>query len=396
MSSLNRVARWLLAVFVVIGCSGPDAPVPEAPKSPTPAPRDLPYAITEIAGGLERPWGLSFLPDGQLLVTERPGRLRIVDQDGSVSDPIANVPELIAEGQGGLLDVLLDPGFPQTRTIYLSFSEPGGRGRAGTAVAKAKLDSDRLTDVQVIYRQHPKVEGTSHFGSRLVLNPDGTLFVTQGDRGDYAKRAQTLSSGIGKIVRINTDGSVPDDNPFVGRTRARDEIWSYGHRNVQAAALHPESGQLWTVEHGAKGGDELNHPEAGKNYGWPVITYGVDYSGAKIGVGTSREGMEQPVYYWDPVIAPSGMVFYTGDAFPEWKGSIFIGSLNPGGLVRLAMQGEQVTGEERFLQDLGERIRDVRQGPDGLIYFLTDSPEGRILRIEPVTDEVNGAQQITE
>lgn len=392
----TRTGVLVVILLAIGGCAGTETELPEAPKSPTPPSRELPHAIGEVASGLEHPWGLAFLPDGRMLVTERPGRLRIVGRDGSLSAPVANVPAVRAEGQGGLLDVLVDPEFDKNRTIFLSFSEPDDRGRAGTAVAKAKLDAANLMDVEIIYRQQPKVEGASHYGSRLVLNRDGTLFVTQGDRGGYAKRAQSLSSGIGKIMRIGRDGSVPADNPFTDRWRASDEIWSYGHRNVQAAALHPETGQLWTVEHGAMGGDELNRPEKGKNYGWPVITYGVDYSGEKIGSGIAREGMEQPVYYWDPVIAPSGMVFYTGDAFPEWKGSIFIGSLNPGGLVRLTIQGDRVTGKERFLQDLEERIRDVRQGLDGLIYFLTDSPEGRILRIEPVTDEVNGAEQTTK
>jgi glucose/arabinose dehydrogenase len=235
----------------------------------------------------------------------------------------------------------------------------------------------------VIYRQHPKVEGGNHFGSRLVFARDGTLFVTQGDRFGYREKAQDLSSGLGKIVRINPDGSVPKDNPFVERAGARPEIWSYGHRNIQGAVLDTESGRLWTVEHGARGGDELNHPEAGKNYGWPVITYGVDYSGAKIGEGTAKPGMEQPVYYWDPVIAPSGMAIYTGDIFPEWKGSILVGSLNPGLLVRLTLNNGRVVREERYLGELRERIRDVQQGPDGLIYIVTDSRNGRILRVRP-------------
>jgi len=256
-------------------------------------------------------------------------------------------------------------------------------GTAATAVARGRLGEGRLEDVHVIYRQQPRVPGTHHFGSRLVFAADGTLFITQGDRFAYRDRAQDLSVGLGKIVRINPDGSVPRDNPFVSRNSARPEIWSYGHRNVQSAALHPETGQLWTVEHGARGGDELNRPEAGKNYGWPVITYGVDYSGAKIGEGTARPGMEQPVYYWDPVIAPSGMIFYTGDAFPEWKGSIFIGSLRPGLLVRLTLDGGRVAREERYLSSLRERIRDVRQGPDGFLYLLTDNHDGRVLRVVP-------------
>ena len=295
------------------------------------------------------------------------------------------MPQVAARGQGGLLDVALDPRFADTRLVYLSYAEPGEGGTAGTAVARGRLDADRLQDVRVIYQQQPKVQAGNHFGSRLVFARDGTLFVTQGDRFSYREQAQDLSSGLGKIVRIHPDGSIPRDNPFVGRTGARPEIWSFGHRNVQAAALDPRTGQLWTVEHGARGGDELNHPEAGKNYGWPVITYGVDYSGAKIGEGTAKPGMEQPVYYWDPVIAPSGMEFYTGDAYPGWKGSVFVGSLRPGLLVRLSLENGRVTREERYLGDLGARIRDVQQGPDGLLYLLTDARNGQLLRLEPAS-----------
>jgi glucose/arabinose dehydrogenase len=355
----------------------------QAPRSPTPRPVDAPLRVEVVARGLENPWGLAFLPDGRLLVTERPGRLRIVGRDHRLSDPLAGVPVVLARGQGGLLDVALHPAFPENGLVFLSYAEPGPGDTAGTAVARARLGERGLEDVVVIYRQEPKVIAANHFGSRLVFARDGTLFVTQGDRFGYREQAQDLSSLLGKIVRINTDGSVPRDNPFVGRAGARPEIWSYGHRNIQAAALHPRTGQLWTVEHGARGGDELNHPEPGKNYGWPVITYGVDYSGATIGQGTVRAGMEQPVYYWDPVIAPSGMVFYTGDAFPQWKGSLLVGSLRPGLLVRLTLEGDAVTREERYDRDLDDRIRDVRQGPDGFLYLLTDHRNGRILRLEP-------------
>jgi glucose/arabinose dehydrogenase len=357
----------------------------QTPRSPTPAPVNGAVRVHTIARGLERPWALAFLPDGRMLVTERPGRLRSVDRDGRVSAPLAGVPRVLARGQGGLLDVTLDPRFDDNRLVYLSYAEPGTGSTAGTAVARGRLGDGRLEDVRVIYQQQPKVEGSNHFGSRLVFARDGTLFVTQGDRFAYRDRAQDLSVGLGKIVRITSDGSVPRDNPFLDRAGARPEIWSYGHRNIQSAALHPQTGQLWTVEHGARGGDELNHPEAGKNYGWPVITYGVDYSGAKIGEGTAKPGMEQPVYYWDPVIAPSGMAFYTGDVFPDWQGSLFIGSLRPGLLVRLTLADGRVTREERYLDDLGERIRDVRQGPDGLLYLLTDSSDGRILQVMPAS-----------
>jgi glucose/arabinose dehydrogenase len=287
-------------------------------------------------------------------------------------------------GQGGLLDVTLDPAFEQNRLIYLSYAEPGEGGSSGTAVARARLGDAGLEEVRVIYRQQPKAESGSHFGSRIVFRRDGTLFITQGDRHERPL-VQNLGAGIGKIMRVNSDGSVPRDNPFVGRAGVLPEIWSYGHRNAQAAALHPETGTLWTVEHGARGGDELNHPEAGRNYGWPVITYGRDYSGMRIGEGTAKEGMEQPVYYWDPVIAPSGMTFYTGDLFPGWRGSILVGSMQPGALVRLEMRDGKVVSEERYLGELNERIRDVQEAPDGSVYVVTDSPNGRLLRLVPAT-----------
>ena len=379
----GRTLRIVIVAWLVSGAQVLPQAQGQAPRSPTPAPVTAPVRVQTVADGLEHPWGLAFLPDGRMLVTERPGRLRIVARDGRLSEPLAGVPQVLARGQGGLLDVALDPRFAANSPVYLSYAEPGEEGTAGTAVARGRLGEGRLEDVRVIYRQQPKVAGPNHFGSRLVFARDGTLFVTQGDRYTYRDGAQDLSVGFGKLVRINPDGSVPRDNPFVGRAGARPEIFSYGHRNVQGAALHPQTGQLWTAEHGARGGDELNRPEAGKNYGWPVITYGVDYSGATIGEGTAKPGMEQPVYYWDPVIAPSGMTFYTGDAFPDWKGSVFIGSLRPGLLVRLTLADGKVAREERYLADLRERIRDVRQGPDGLLYLLTDSPGGRILRVMP-------------
>jgi glucose/arabinose dehydrogenase len=359
----------------------PPALAQAAPRSPTPAPSKLPARVVDVATGLEHPWGLAFLPDGRLLVTERPGRARLVDRTGRVSEPLDGVPAVYARGQGGLLDVALSPRFAEDRLVYLSFAEPGDGG-AGTAVARGRLGARGLEDTRVIWRQQPKVSGANHWGSRLVFRPDGTLFVTLGDRFAHRERAQDLSTTLGKIVRINPDGSVPRDNPFAGRADARPEIWSYGHRNLQGAALDA-AGRLWTVEHGARGGDELNHPEPGKNYGWPVITYGVDYSGARIGVGTERPGMEQPVYYWDPVIAPSGAAFYTGAAFPDWRGDLLVGSLNPGGLVRLRLDGGRVVREERYRAEIPERIRDVRQGPDGLVYLLVDSPSGRVVRLEP-------------
>lgn len=376
---------------VIIGCGGgEDSMSPpatqgqgEAPRSPTPGSQTGVVQVQTVVSGLERPWGLAFLPDGRMLVTERPGRLRLVGPQGGLSGPLAGVPAVAARGQGGLLDVALDPQFSDNGLVYLCYAEPDENGAAGTAVARGRFAETRLDNVQVIYRQQPKVNGASHFGCRLVFAPNGTLFVTLGDRFDYRDQAQHLSGALGKIVRINPDGSVPPDNPFAGRPDARQEIWSFGHRNVQAAAIQPGTSQLWTVEHGARGGDELNHPEAGKNYGWPVITYGLDYNLQPIGEGTSKAGMEQPVYYWDPVIAPSGMAFYTGDRYPGWTDTVLIGSLTPGLLVRLGLKEGRVVQEERYLAELGERIRNVRQGPDGWLYLLTDNENGRILRLLP-------------
>ncbi len=340
------------------------------------------FQVVTLTDGLEHPWGLAFLPDGRMLVTERPGRLRIVAKDGTISAPLGGVPAVAAQGQGGLLDVALAPDFAQSRTIYLSYAEPGDGGTAGTTVARARLGESGLENVQVVWRQEPKVSGGAHFGSRLVWARDGNLFITTGDRQNRPF-VQDLSKLQGKVIRVRPDGRVPPDNPFVNRQGARPEIWSYGHRNAQGAALHPETGQLWTVEHGARGGDELNAPKAGRNYGWPVITYGRDYSGASIGEGQRKEGMEQPVHYWDPSIAPSGLMFYTGDAFPNWKGNAFVGALGYRLLVRLELDGERVRVEERLLEDVSRRIRAVVQGPDGFIYLLTDESDGRILRIEP-------------
>jgi len=343
--------------------------------------------VETVARNLQNPWSLAFLPDNRMLVTERPGRLRIVDAEGKLSEPIKGLPRISARGQGGLLDVALDPDFAQNRLIYLSFAEDRGEGRNGTSVARARLSEDgtALEETQIIFRQEPSYAGTHHFGSRLVFARDGNLFVTLGERNDLRDQAQNLDNHLGKIVRIKPTGGAAPGNPFLDRENARSEIWSFGHRNVQSAALHPTTGELWTVEHGARGGDEVNIPQKGKNYGWPVISYGVHYSGQKIGVGTRKPGMEQPVYYWDPSIAPSGMAFYTGDKFPAWRGSILVGALAGKLVSRLETSGNRVTGEERMLQNLGERIRDVRQGPDGLVYLLTDSPQGRILRMKPAT-----------
>lgn len=380
-----RTLMLLATVTVALtACRRPLDAEARSLQSPTPSPITGVVTVETVASGLEHPWALDFLPDGRIVVTERPGRLRIVDLDGNVSAPIAGLPAVHAQGQGGLLDVAVDPDFETTGLVYFTFAEPG-EGGVGTAAARAKLGESSLTELQVIYSQRPKLSGNGHFGSRIVFASDGTLFITQGDRQSYRDRAQDLSQGMGKVVRINRDGSIPGDNPFVSRADAQPEIWSYGHRNLQGAARHPESGALWTVEHGARGGDELNHPEAGKNYGWPVITYGRDYSGLPIGEGTARDGMEQPVYFWDPVIAPSGLAFNTSTRYPGWQGSLLIGSLTPGCLVRLELRDGRVVHEERHLAELNERIRDVVQGPDGYLYLVTDNAAGRILRVVPVS-----------
>jgi aldose sugar dehydrogenase len=339
--------------------------------------------VTEIVGGLEHPWSLEFLPDGRFLVTERPGRLRIVSPDGQLSAPIGGVPKVHAAGQAGLLDVRLSPAFDTDRTIFLSYAEPAERG-ARTAVARGVLDGEALRDVQVIFRQVPAASGNNHWGSRLVFDRQGNLFVTLGDRFNLRDEAQDLSNHIGALVRIRPDGSVPRDNPFVGRDGARPETWSYGHRNVQGAALHPQTGQLWTHEHGPQGGDEVNLTLAGLNFGWPVVSHGREYgTGLRIGEGTEAPGIAPPLKVWSPSIAPSGMAFYTGERIPGWKGNLLVGALRAQLVSRLELDGDRVVHEERMLQDLKERIRDVRQGPDGSVYLLTDSRNGRLLRVAP-------------
>jgi aldose sugar dehydrogenase len=344
------------------------------------------FDVTVLAKGLEHPWAVEPLPGGDLLVTEKPGRMRIISASGEKGSPITGVPEVDARGQGGLLDVALSPNFASDRTIFWSYSEPRQGGNA-TSVARGVLSQDRrgLEQVKVIFRAMPTYDGTKHYGSRLVFDKDGKLFVTLGERSDTPMRpqAQQLTSHMGKILRINPDGSVPQDNPFVGQGNARPEIWTLGHRNVQAAAFDA-NGQLWDVEHGTNGGDELNRVEKGKNYGWPVQAYGEEYSGRPIsGAVTARPGMEQPVYYWDPVIAPSGAQFYTGDAFPEWKNSLFVGGMRDTKLVRLTLENNRVTGEEHLLKERGQRVRDVRQGAKGELYVVTDQENGELWRISP-------------
>jgi glucose/arabinose dehydrogenase len=344
--------------------------------------------VETVAGGLVHPWALAFLPDGRMLVTERPGRMRIVTPDGKLSAPLPGVPKVFAVSQGGLHDVVLDRGFADNKTIYFCFAERE-RGGGRTALARAtlnegKLGDGKLDDVKVIYHQQGPVSSGNHFGCRIAQGSDNNLFLTQGEHFTDRDEAQKLTSDLGKIVRIAPDGSVPKDNPFAGRSDALPEIWSYGHRNAQGAAIHPQTGKLWEHEHGAKGGDEVNIPQAGKNYGWPVISYGINYDGTPVGSGkSSMPGMEQPIKYWVPSIAPSGMAFYTGDLFPSWKGSLFVGALAGQMLVRLTLDGEKVTGEERLLQGLRERIRDVRMGPEGALYLVTDNNAGRVLKVMP-------------
>lgn len=350
------------------------------------------FDVVTVAQGLESPWSLEFLPNGKMLVTEKAGRLRVVSPDGTLSPAVTGLPPVVTRGQGGLLDVALDPAFASNQLIYWSFSEGHPDNTNNTAVARGRFvdgAEPKVENVQVIYKQSPSMNSPGHFGSRLVFGRDGTLFVTQGDRQNNAGRelVQKMDALNGKIVRINPDGSIPKDNPFVGKEGVRPEIWSLGHRNVQAAALNPATGELWEVEHGTRGGDELNIVRKGLNYGWPVIAYGIEYQGKPINSGIQAQaGMEQPVYYWDPVIAPSGMLFYTGDLFPAWKGSVFIGGLITTNLVRLDIKDNRVVGEERLLKDLQpkpERIRDVRQGPEGAIYVITDNPQGRVLKLVP-------------
>lgn len=345
------------------------------------------FRVVTVAQGLDHPWCIAFLPDGRKLVTERAGRLRIIDADGNLlPQAVEGVPEVVARGQGGLFDVLPHPRFAENALIYLSYAEPGEGGQ-GTTVMRARLatqgDVARLEAGRVIFRLQPKTTTRQHFGGRLVWARDGTLFLTLGDRGEK-ERAQKLDDHAGSVVRITAEGGVPQDNPFVQRKDAKPEIYSYGNRNVQGAALHPETGELWAHEHGPQGGDELNIIRAGVNYGWPVITYGVNYGiGTKIGEGTHKDGMAQPLHQWTPSIAPSGMAFYTGDKFPQWRGNLLVGALKYQLVARLELDGEKVVREERLLQNEVGRIRDVRVGPDGYVYLLTDDDRGAVLRLEP-------------
>jgi glucose/arabinose dehydrogenase len=374
----SALAIITLALALPAAAEQTNAPAPEKPSN---------VKVETVAEGLANPWGLQFLPDGRALVTEKPGTLRIVGKDGKISEAIAGPPKVADIDQGGLLDVRLAPDFASSGTLYLAYAEARDGNKNGTSVARARLalsgDGGKLEDVQVILRQEPAYASGYHFGSRIVIANDGTLFVTLGERNFLREEAQNPGNHIGKIVHINADGTPAAGNPKLAGWAP--EVWSIGHRNIQGAALDPATGDLWTVEHGAKGGDELNKPAAGKNYGWPVITYGVDYSGAKIGEGKAKDGMEQAVYYWVPSIATSGLTFYTGDLFPEWKGNLFVGGLRATQLQRLVMKDGEVVGAEVLLKDQGDRIRDVRQGPDGALWLLTDDQDGKLLRLTPGT-----------
>ena len=364
--------------------------LPNQTRAPKPA-EAARVDVATVATGLASPWAMEFLPDGRMIVTEKAGKIRILAKDGTAGPAVAGVPKVDARGQGGLLDIALSPGFASDRMVYVSYAEPRDKGN-GTTVAKARLVEDghgggKLEDFKVIFRQTPTYDGDKHFGSRLVFAGDGKLFVTVGERSDKVTRvqAQDLGSGLGKVFRIDADGAAPKDNPFSGSDKAKPEIWSYGHRNVQAAALDAQ-GRLWTVEHGPRGGDELNRPRPGLNYGWPVATYGIEYSGETLGEGlTQAAGTVQPVYYWDPVIGPCGMALYTGSLFPAWTNSFLVGGLVSGGIVVLKLDGDKVVTEERV--PLDARIRDVRVGPDGAVYAVTDGPDGRILKLTPKARE---------
>ena len=370
----STTAPFVLAGLLALAAAPSVAQSQPSPKAQT------------VASGLQNPWAVAFLPDGRFLVTERPGRLRVVNADGQVQPAVQGLPDVAAGGQGGLLDVITDSAFASNRTIYFCFSEPGKGTTNSTALARARLSQDakRLEDVKVIFSQQPKFSSTAHFGCRIVERPDGTLFLTLGDRFSRRDDAQTLDNHHGKVVRVAKDGAIPKDNPFVGKAGALPEIWSYGHRNSQGATLAPD-GSLWTHEHGARGGDEINRPQAGKNYGWPQVSFGVNYDGSKIGSGDSAApGLEPPLHHWTPSIAPSGMAFLTSDRYGAgWKGNLFVGSLKFEYLDRIELKDGKVVAEHKLLEDVGQRIRDVRQGPDGLLYVVTDSPSGKLLRLLP-------------
>jgi len=340
------------------------------------------FMIETVVDGLVNPWAVDFLPDGRMLVTERPGRLRIIE-NGQLSEPVKGLPKSHVEAQGGLLDIALDPDYDNNQIIYFSYSAADRTG-IGTEVVSAKLVGNELKELKTIFKALPKSAGGYHFGSRLLLTKAGTLFITLGERGDMY-RAQDINDHAGSLIRINKDGSIPKDNPFIKNSRAKPEIFTYGNRNIQGIAMHPDTGDIWTVEHGPQGGDELNLMQPGVNYGWPIITYGVNYKvGTPIGEGTHKEGMAQPIHYWIPSIATSSLLFYDGDNFPLWKGNAFVSSLAFGQLVRLEMKDNKVIKEERLINGMYGRIREVQQGRDGFLYFITDESNGKLLRIKPL------------
>lgn len=367
------VAPTLIAVLGMIGVSNiaaqPNSIVTESGT----------INIEVVATDLVHPWAIAFLPDGNMLVTERTGNLRIVSENGDVSEPLEGVPDVYNQGQGGLLDVALHPNFDSNDTIYLSYAEPGPGG-ASTAVAQAQLNNNALENVKVIFRQQPKVDSEYHFGGRLVFTEDNKLFITMGERFKFDP-AQNVGNHLGTIVRVNLDGSVPDDNPFVDHEDALPEIWSYGHRNIEAAALHPDTGQLWVTEMGPQGGDELNIAEPGRNYGWPVVSWGEHYDGRDIPDPPTHPEFEDAVKQWTPVISPSGMIYYTGDLISQWQNNFLIGGLSSQALIRVSVDGNQVTDEAKL--EMGARIRDVAQGPNGAVYLLTDEENGKLLRLTP-------------
>ena len=370
MHTSSHIGRWLLTAWLALVASAAAAQGAVRAEA--------------VARGLEHPWALAFVGPGQMLVTERPGRMRMVHSDGRVGPPLAGVPAVDAVGQGGLLDLITDRDFARNRTVYFCYAEPAAQGSGNsTAMARARLsdDASRLEDVRVIFSQRPKVSSRLHFGCRIVEMPDGHLMLALGDRFSRMQDAQTLDNHHGKVVRVRKDGGVPSDNPLVGRSGALPEIWSWGHRNPQGAALGPD-GRLWVNEHGPQGGDEINRPEAGKNHGWPVVTFGENYGGGAIGEGTAKAGMEPPLHHWTPSIAPAGMAFVSTDRYgSDWRGSLLVGALRGQHLARLTLDGAKVLREERLLTDLRQRIRDVRQAPDGTIYLLTDHRDGQLLRL---------------
>jgi glucose/arabinose dehydrogenase len=388
---MNPFARLLvLAIaFLLPACARPETRQADDHRGAT-TERSVQGAlhVDTIARGLEHPWALALLPDGGFLVTERAGRMRRVAANGTLSPPLKGVPSVWAQGQGGLLDVALAPDFAQSHRVFFSYAEPGPDGTAGTTAASARLDADALADVRVIYRQEPKLEGPNHFGSRIAFDGHGHVFITQGERFSYRLYAQDLTKLQGKLVRLNLDGGIPRDNPFAGRQGARPEIWSYGHRNMQGLAVDPRTGRLWESEHGPRGGDEINLPEPGRNYGWPIASFGMDYGTDRPYPetrGTQVPGTEQPIKYWKKSPGLSGMAFYTGHPGSPWNGSLFLGALADQDLIRLSLDGDRITGEERLLDDLHARIRDVRVGTDGKVYVLTDEDDGRLLRITSPT-----------